>query len=601
MSAPDARAAALASDPSVGCRYVVRFAQAAQHLIEVEVQLRLPAQTDDSLLLSLPAWAPGSYLVRDYARHLEGLRAADEHGQARAVEKVRKDSWRIELGGARALTVRYRLYARELSVRTNFVNAEVALVQGAASFLGCASLQGLAHELEVHLPPGWTSAACGLHGEAEDGRVRFVAGDYDELVDTALLCGNLRSRSFEASGVHHVLTTVGGEHQFDDAAAAQEWQRIVAEVHALWQTVPYDRYAMLNVLLGGQGGLEHRHSALVMASPQARQSAALRSEYWGLLCHELFHAWNVKRLRPLALGPFDYAAENYTPSLWVAEGLTAYYDDLLVRRARLTDDATYFAKLAQTLSVLARTPGQHVQSLTEASRDAWIKLYRPDENTGNSTVSYYLKGSLVGFVLDARLRARSDGARSLDDVMRLAYARHSGAQGYTESAFRRCIDDVAQADESAFLAGLLDAPGAVDVAPALQTFGLRLRWRRAAGTPAGDRVLWGVSCEEGPGRLTVARVRRDAPAYAAGLNVGDELLAVGDWRLPGGKGWQEAVGQGSAAEANLLLARFGQLRRLSVPLGAPPDEEAVLELDPASDAAQNRLRAGWLASGVAPT
>lgn len=579
---------------------MLRFARAAQHLVEVELHLRLPAQTADTLVLALPAWAPGSYLVRDYARHLEGLRAADEHGQALATDKVRKDSWCIELGKARVLTVRYRLYARELTVRTNFVNAEVALVQGAASYLGCAALHALPHELEVHLPPGWASAACGLPGEAEDGLVRFVAEDYDALVDTALLCGNPRSHSFEVSGVHHVLATVGGEHSFDDASAAREWQRIVAEVHALWQTVPYDRYAMLNVLLGGQGGLEHRHSALVMASPQARQGAAARSEYWGLLCHELFHAWNVKRLRPQALGPFDYAGENYTPSLWVAEGLTAYYDDLLVRRARLTDDATYLGKLAQTLSLLARTPGQHAQSLTEASRDAWIKLYRPDENTGNSTVSYYLKGSLVGFVLDARLRAQSDGARSLDDVMRLAYARHSGVRGYTESAFRRCIDEVAKADEGAYLSGLLDAPGAVDVAPALETFGLRLRWRRSPGVPSGDRVLWGVSCEEGPGRLTVSRVRRDAPAYAAGLNVGDELLAVGDWRLPAGKGWQEAVGQGSAPEANLLLARFGRLSRLSVPLGVPPDEEAVLEVDPASNATQDRLRAAWLASGVAP-
>ena len=589
------------------CRYVLHFAEAAQHLVDVELHLRLPEGFSGPLQLSMPAWAPGSYLVRDYARHVEGVQAQNTdpaaHGEKLAVHKVRKDCWEVRHASSRQVLLRYRLYARELTVRTNFVNADVALVQGAASYLGCPQLEALPHELEVHLPPGWGEAVCGLRGQRDGQRVRFVADNYDALVDSPLLCGNPRSHTFEAGGVHHVLATVGGETIFDDAAAVAEWRRITAEMHALWREVPYDRYAMLNVLLGGQGGLEHRHGALVMANPTARHGAG-RSEYLGLLCHEMFHAWNVKRLRPRALGPFAYGTENYTPSLWVAEGLTAYYDDLLVRRAGLSDDATYLSKLAQTLGVLARTPGKDAQSLTEASFDAWIKLYRPDENTGNTTVSYYLKGSLVGLVLDARLRAASGGTRSLDDVMRLAYRRHSGERGYSEEEFRAVIAEVAGQNEAGYLHGLLDVPGPIDVTPALQTFGLRLRWRSTPQAPLAAPpavTLWGIACEEGGGRLTVARVRRDCPAYTAGLNVGDELLAVDDWRLPAGRGWLEAGGQlAGAPAANLLVSRFGRLRRIAVPLSAPPAEEAVLELDPAANPAQCAARAAWLRSGATP-
>ena len=583
--------------PTPTSRYRLSFAACAQHLIDVEATF--VAEAPGPMALQLPVWTPGSYMVREYARHVEGLRASDGAGHPLRCRKEQKDGWVLEVEAKGEVVVHYRVYARELSVRTNYVDDAVALVQGAATFVRPPAVDAGAFEVVVHLPHGWAHALCALPAEVDGRLTRFVAPDYDTLVDSPLLLGNPRLRHFDVDGVHHTLATVGGEGLFDDAAAARELARIVAEERALFGSLPYDRYVMMNVLLGGYGGLEHKSSAMLLSEPTLRARPQALADWWGLLAHELLHAWNVKRLRPKALGPFDYGRENYTDSLWVAEGLTAYYDDLVVRRTGLIDDADYFARLAKTVETLARTPGQAGQSLTEASRDAWIKLYRRDENTDNTTVSYYLKGSLVGLCIDARLRRLSGGARSLDDVMRLAWQRFSGARGYDEAEFRACIDEVAGASQGRWLASMLDARTPLVLHEALDTFGLQLQFSYGEGQSdavAARPTLWGVRAEVGGGRLQVAAVRRDAPAYAAGINVGDELLAVDGWRLPAGPQWPQAVADfaAGAARASLLVARLGKLRTLEVPLEPPPKERATLRVHPDAEAGQVAARTAWL-------
>ncbi len=564
--------------------YTLHFPDPQTHHVEVDAVF--PAGQDD-LLLMMPVWTPGSYLVREYARHIEHLEATSLEGEPLFVEKVAKNRWRVYADGTLPgrVVVRYRLYAHDLTVRTNFIDRDLAVLNGAPTFLTLVGAH-LPHDVELDMPAFWERCLTAL-GEVEPNHWR--AADYDELVDSPIVCGSPEVTDVQVRGVTHRLATFDGGEVWDQERAARDVARIIDAQHLFWRVVPYRNYTFLNVLVGSGGGLEHRASTLVMGDRWAARDETDYRRWLGLVSHEFFHTWNVKRLRPAELARFDYERENYTRSLWIVEGITSYYDDLIVRRAGLMSRADYLRVLSAGIERLADTPGRHVQPLSMASFDAWIKFYRPDENSSNSTVSYYGKGALVAFLLDVAIREQTT-TESLDDVMRLAYERFSGETGYTPAQFRALVSEVAGVDMSDFFARYVDGTDDLDFEPAFHFLGLRFRPPEEDAAP---KAWLGVHTQSEDGRIVVSGVPHGSPAYQAGINVGDELLAIDDERLP--EAFVERIERYVPGEtAQVLVARRGHLRRIEVTFGARPIGSFQVEVDPRATPVQRRSYQAWI-------
>ena len=576
-------------------RYRLRFPDRAHHYLEVEG--RFPAAGRSELELVMAVWTPGSYLVREFAKHVEALCAAAPDGAPLAVVKSAKNRWRVTTSGAAEAVVRYRLYARDLSVRGNFVDAEFALVNGAATFLAPADGPARPFEVCVERPDDWerlvvARPACGSDPDS------YLATDFDELADSPLWVGSAPVHRFEVDGREHLLVNQGEDGEiWDGARAAADVERIVRAEAELWGELPYRRYVFFNLITEAGGGLEHRDSTVLMTSRWKARTRAGWLDWLSLVAHELFHVWNVKRLRPVELGPFDYEREVHTRSLWIAEGITSYYDDLVPRRAGGATDEEYRELLSKQIEAVESAPGRLVQPLAEASFDAWIKFYRRDENWRNTTVSYYAKGAAVAFLLDAELRRATGGSASLDHLLREAYRRFSGARGFREEEFRALASDLAGRDLAGFFRRAVDGTEELDYEPALDWFGLRFR---AAGAPEPGaeppRRGWlGATIEETRGRLLVTEVLRETPAFRAGLAVDDELLAIGGFRVAPAQwpGRLESFPPGS--RAILTVARRERLIELPVEFAEEPDPRRWrLELDPGAGREAAERRRAWL-------
>lgn len=586
--------------------YTLRFPAPENHLVEVELVVTGAGPTSGAAALELrmATWTPGSYLIREYSRQIENLTAEDAGGRPLPVVKTQKNRWRVESGGADPVRVRYRVYSRELTVRTNFVSSELALLNGAATFLTPVGAEHLPHEVHVVLPPAWKAAVSPLPSvPGAGGEPVFRADDFAALVDAPLLAGSPRIHEFTVAGKSHRLVDAGEPAEgsvWNSARAAADLEKIVREEIAFWGGAPYPHYIFFNLVTEESGGLEHRDSTVLMTSPWRSRTRKGHLDWLALASHELFHAWNVKRLRPAEFDHFDYEQETYTRSLWVVEGLTAYYDDLLVARAGISTPKELLDRLSQQIDRLQNTPGRLAQPLSETSFDAWIKQYRRDENSNNTTVSYYLKGAVVGFLLDAEIRRASQGARSLDDALRLAWSRYSGERGYTQEEFRRLASETAGTDLGGWFSAAVDGTGDLDYAPALRWLGLRFapeKERRAEDTREEPAGWLGLETALRGGRLMVTEVRRDGPGYPAGINVDDEILAIGEYRVPP-EGWQERLKNFRPGEAaSLLVARRERLLRLPVTFGRKP-QPWKLEIDPAATPEQKAHFADWLKSSA---
>jgi predicted metalloprotease with PDZ domain len=573
--------------------YVIRFPAPERHLVEIEARATVPATGQLELLMAV--WTPGSYLVREFARHLETISAEGPDGAPLAVVKTAKNRWRIEAPAGRRVAIRYRLYAHELTVRNNFVDPSFALLNGAPTFLVPAGSDGPApgdFTVRLELPAGWRQVATALPAAPELGPHAFRAADFDTLADSPIYAGNGTLREVVVDGVSHAVLDEGGDDFWNGERALAGVGRIAAAHRNLFGgAFPYSRYLFLNLLVEAGGGLEHKDSTVLMASRWDSGTREGHLDWLALASHEHFHAWNVKRLRPIELGPFDYEREVHTESLWIAEGLTSYYDELQVHRAGLMTRDEYLERLSDEIETFETTPGRRVQPLTQASFDAWIKFYRPDENSKNATVSYYTKGAMVGLLLDVEIRRATGGARSLDDVMRAAWTRFSGDRGFRAEEFRALVSEVADNDLSGFLTRALDTTEDLDFGPALAWYGLRFEAPDEDEPPAG----WlGAETTDEDGRLVVEKVPTNTPASHAGLAAGDEILALDGYRVPPRSLEDRLEAFQPGQTTRLLVARRERLVELSVTFGEDPGERFNLEVDPAaSDEAKAHL-AAWL-------
>ncbi len=543
--------------------------------------------------VSLPVWIPGSYMVREFARHLSQLQARQAR-RAVTLTQIDKATWQAACSDRGALELSYRVYAFDTSVRAAYLDATRGFFNGTSVCLRAEGLEHEAHAIELAgLPRGWAVAT----SMPRDARARHVAADYDELVDHPFELGRFWRDSFDACGVTHEFVVAGAWPGFDGARLIADTRRLCEAQIAFWHgkrrpQPPFDRYVfMLHAVDDGYGGLEHRCSTALMCKrrdlPQ-RGVGAMTEGYaslLGLISHEYFHAWNVKRLKPAALARIDYTRENPTSLLWFFEGFTSYYDDLLLRRAGLIDAQRYLGLVAKTINGVAATPGRAVQSVAAAGFDAWTKYYRADENTPNATVSYYTKGALVALALDLTLRR--EGRGNLDAVMRRLW-QSSGGGPIDEPDIARALQRVGGRSYVQELAAWVHGTQDVPLAPLLEAAGVEQR----ADKP-GFAASLGLRLAESGNSVVVKQVLAGSAALRAGVAAGDEILAVDDWRIRRLDEAQQWLEPGRAFE--VLLVRDQRLHRVTVrpDRGSSPDQ---VVLSPAAhpSATARALRRAWI-------
>ena len=567
-------------------RYTLRFP--APHTHYVEVDAVFPTGRQPSIEIYMAVWTPGSYLIREYERHVESV-AATADGKPVAMEKSRKNRWRIFTGGAPSVTVRYRVYSREMTVRNNWVEAGFAMLNGAPTFLTLVERAARPHEVRLELPPAWKGSATALMPIAGAAHA-YRAEDFDTLVDSPIVAGTPVTRTFTVDGKAHVLVLEGDPSLFDADRAAADVQKIVEAGGKAMGPLLYPHYYFINMVVDTGGGLEHKNSFLTMSSRYTTRTHRSYINWLSLVAHEYFHNWNVKRLRPVELGPFDYENENYVRTLWVAEGFTDYYADVLVRRAGLSSIEEYLDALSGQIEAVQTRPGRLVTAVETASYDTWIKQYRPDENTPNTTVDYYPKGAVIAFLLDAKIRQASGGTKTLDDAMRVALQRYGGAKGYTPQQFYALMAEVAGADLKGFFARAVESAEELDYTEALAHYGLRFR----PVDPRGARAFLGANTRNQEGRLVITGLRRGTPAYDAGLNTDDEILAIDGVRVRA-DGFAARLEQYRPGDrVQVLVARRDKLTPIDVTLGADPGRPWRLELRPDATADQKANVLKWL-------
>ncbi len=616
--------------PGPTIRYRLSMPNPQTHYFEVEMRLsHVAAPTNATkagyLDLKMPVWTPGSYLIREYPKNVEGFSASavSANGQPRALrsEKIKKNAWRVYTDNDDEILVRYRVYAYELSVRTSFVDSEHGYVTPASMFLYHDALKNIPLELTVVPFRDWKSVTTALRAipnnqspitnnqspitnnqspapnnqsPTTNNQVTVTAPNFDLLVDSPIEIGNQHSFRFTASGVPHTVAMFGiAENQYDQTRLAADYKRVCEAAASVVGELPVQDYTFIvhHIPTGG-GGLEHLNSTTLETYRNPYQTESGYRGFLTLVAHEYFHLWNVKRIRPIALGPFDYETENYTSMLWWSEGVTSFYEDNILRRAGLVTPEQYLAIITNDINGIENQPGNRVQSAAEASMDAWIKYYRPNENSSNSTVSYYSKGSVLGTLLNLTILASTNGQRSLDDLMRKLYQDFYKAKGrgFTDAEFQAAASQVAGRDISDFFRRNVESADAIDYNSYFEPVGLKLV---NAASRQSDGYL-GASVSAGSGRPTITGVRRGSAAETDGLNVGDEVISVDNIRV-GADDFLRLIGGHRVGDTvSLLVNRAGMLKRIPVTLIANPLASYRLEPMTNPTPQQQALYKRWL-------
>jgi predicted metalloprotease with PDZ domain len=585
-------------------------------MFEVDIEIKRGAIGPSEESLIMPVWTPGSYLIREFERHVQDFQAVDGAGQALKWQKLNKNTWRVTTSGSQNWHARYKVYANELSVRTNELNSGHAFWNNAALLMYPEGQLKTPSTVRVLAPDVW-KVATGLPPVGGQKNT-FRAEDFDVLYDSPFEVSNFKTISFLVKGVPHRIV-IDGEGNYDPERMKRDVQKIVeTQIEIMGGEVPYRDYTfILHLRSNAGGGLEHLNSTALgysrfgfiereerstSASPNA--TTANQPTYRGflsLVSHEFFHVWNVKRLRPDVLGPFDYTQENYTKLLWVAEGITDYYADVALRRAGLISDRDFLSSAARSFQQLQDTPGRFVQSVEDSSFDTWIKFYRQDENSINSQVSYYDKGAIVGLLLDLEIRKRSGGTKSLDDVLRHIYqAFYKKGLNYTPSDFQKAAESMAGASLDEFFSRFVRGTEELDYNASLAAAGLKLdRGIKMDGTKALERVYLGADTIEDNDRLVVRRVYAGSPAYEQGLNTGDQIVALNNMRVT--KQFFDArIAEKKPGDLiNLTIFRFDDLSTLLIKLGGRT--EGTYRIVPVENPTelQRKVYQSWVGDGTA--
>jgi predicted metalloprotease with PDZ domain len=566
--------------------YQVAMSQPASHLFEVTLQIsnwRSP-----TLDLKMPVWTPGSYLVREYARHLQDFSARSGGGELTS-RKLSKNHWQIVTNNATDIKVSYRIYANDLTVRTNHLDTTHGYFNGAALFFFVPGLEQQPISLKI-VPPqsDWrvTTTLTKIEGEENT----FQAQDFDTLVDTPVEIGTQQVYDFEVLGKPHSLA-VWSEGNANPQQIITDTTKVIEVEAKIFDGLPYEQYLFLLHLSGsGYGGLEHKYCCTLNYPRFGFSDREKYERFMQLVAHEFFHLWNVKRIRPQALEIFDYEVENYTTSLWFSEGTTSYYDTIIPLRAGIYDRNTCLKNLSKDISKYLNTIGRNVQPLGESSYDAWIKLYRRDAYSDNNQISYYLKGELVSLLLDLLIRAKYQNQRSLDDVMRLMWSRFGQEEvGFSETQLREAIAEVATENLDDFFTRYIETTEELPFDDYLNPFGLYLKT-----VSESDAPYLGIRVQSDSNREIIEFVAAGSPAALAGIDAKDMLLAIDGIKVDA-KSLEERL-KDYQVEDTIQVTVFhnDQLKTLPVTLAQPQANRYELAVkDNLSQSQQENLR-GWL-------
>ncbi len=576
--------------------YSIAMPAPATHLFHVGITVTGLDQPVCTFLM--PAWTPGSYLIREFARHVQAFSVTDAGGTALTWRKTAKDAWEVTCAGAATITVTYQVYAHDLTVRTSHLDVTHGYFNGANVFMLLDGARDHAVEVVIEPYPGWDIAT--PLDPVAGSQNRFYADDYDHLIDCPTEVGTHQVVTFEALGKPHRIVLYGHGNE-DLARLARDTQKIVETAGAIFGGLPYAHYLfIIHALDVRRGGLEHRNSSSnAVVRWSFGDAEQYREQVLALLAHEFFHVWNVKRIVPQGFLAYDYRSENYTHLLWVMEGWTSYFELLILRRAGLWTARDVLVELARRILRLQQTPGRHLQSLEMASFDAWIKFYRPDENTQNTSISYYLKGALVALVLDLEIRHRTAGACSLDEVIRRLWQDVAAqGRGLPETDFQAVVEGIVGQSLDDFFARYVRGVEELPFMESLARAGLDLRFAYKPAKnqrPAGaSRAGLGLRVIDNHGRAEVETVFAGGACESADIAPGDELLALDGFRVREATLRDRLDEREPGDQVTLTLFRRDELREVTVTLGTRVFDHA--DIVPISDAGamQRALYEQWL-------
>ncbi len=583
----------MAAKSQVKIGFEVSFKEPQAHYAEVEMNMSGIA-TKNYIDVKMPVWTPGSYLVREFAKSVEGF-GATAGGKAVKVEKVTKNTWRVYNAKANAVKINYRVYAFEISVRTAFIDASHAFLSSANIFMYPAGMIKTPSTVKIIPFTGWDKVSTGLEPVAGQ-KFTYYASDFDILFDSPIEVGNQDVFEFTASGVKHEVAMFGGGN-YDKEKLKVDMAKVVENATAIYGENPNKHYTFIvhNFTQGG-GGLEHLNSTVLGASRNGYSTERGYKGFLSLVAHEYHHLWNVKRLRPIALGPFDYDAENYTTNLWIAEGFTSYYENKLMLRSGFTTPEGFVTSYLGAIGTVMNTPGAKINSAAASSFDAWINgAYRPNENSKNTFISYYTKGQVVGILMDLEIANATKGAKSLDDVMKAMYLQcKTLKRGYTDAEFKSMIEKISGISFTDFYAKYVTGTADVEFAKYFGYAGINVVNENVnASTP-----LFGATparTTPGAGKVIVGTVTRGSGAWNGGVNVNDEIVSIDDApaemmleRMP------QIANKKVGDVVKVVVVRDGQRQTLNVTLTANDAVRLKATMDENATPAQLAVRKKWM-------
>ncbi len=568
--------------------YTVSFPNPATHYIQVEMQLE--AHKGDSVDIKMPVWIPGSYMVREFSRFVEGFEAKGENQQVLPFRKVRKNVWRVYSKSTSKVKISYSVYAFELSVRTSFVNSEFAFMNGAALFMYVDEFKDQPAIITYQPPVSWNIISSALPMQ-EHNKWVLKAENYDRLADSPVAIGNFDVIDFDYKGIPHHVTMIG-KANYDIEKIKNDFYKLVDECTGIFGENPNKDYTffVINTDASG-GGLEHLNSATLMVYRTAYDSESGYQSLLNLATHEYFHLWNVKRIRPIELGPFDYENEVYSNLIWFFEGITSYYDDYLVYKFGHTSEEDYLTSIVNNIQNLENNPGAKIQSLSAASFDAWIIYYRPTENSKNSSVSYYTKGNIIASLLDLDILNSTNGEKSLDDVMYFLYHEYYKKlnRGITQEDLIVAFEKVAGKDYHDFFKRYIDGTEELPYEQMFSYAGFSLHRKDGMRTQPG---YLGASFKQLGNRITVSFVERNAAAWEQGLNVNDEVVSIDEHDPNTIKDYLSTKLPGDTIQIKLI--RFGLPQAITIILGEATAKEYELIKVKKPTKAQEKISKKWL-------
>ena len=530
--------------------YELRMPKPQNHYFEV--QMNISENSDKQVEVKLPVWAPGSYLVREFSKNINLVKAFTKDGKALKVSKKSKNAWVIDAGSEKNIQVKYEVYSFEVSVRTPFLDLSHGFVSGSGIFMYVDKAKNQAGTLTVFPHESFKRISTSLSFAETDksNGQRFLFENYDQLVDCPLEIGNQEIFEFTSAGVTHTVAMYG-EANYDVNDLKRDMAKIVEAETAVFGINPNKNYTFIvHNVVDGQGGLEHMNSC-VLSVNRWTYAGQQYVDFLNLVAHEYFHLWNVKRIRPIELGPFNYDEENYTSLLWVMEGFTSYYDELILRRTGFYSEETFLAKLQSSINYLEGTPGSRVQPVAHASFDAWVKAYRPNENSSNTSMTYYSRGSVLASVIDAMIVAESDGKKCLDHFMQQLYKTYYEGlkRGFSEAEFKQELAKFMGKNMDEFFLKYVDGTEIIPYKEFYAPVGLSVQ------DVSTNNPSFGASFREEGGKVMVKSVRFGSSAEEAGISVGDEIIGCNAYRVDQSMLEGMLNGLSNLEACDLLIAR----------------------------------------------